>query len=187
VVIGVAGPYAAFGEQLWKGAEQAAKDINAKGGINGEPIKLVKADDACEPKQAVSVANRLVDSDGADFVIGHFCSSSSIPASKIYDEAGILMITPASTNPKLTEQDFDQVFRICGRDDQQGTVSAEHIVNELGATKVAVLHGKDTYGQGLADAMKAHMNKLGVKEVLYEGLTRGEKDFNDPGHQDPFQ
>ena len=182
VVIGVAGPhtgaYAAFGEQLWKGAEQAAKDINAKGGINGEPIKLVKADDACEPKQAVSVANRLVDSDGADFVIGHFCSSSSIPASKIYDEAGILMITPASTNPKLTEQDFDQVFRICGRDDQQGTVAAEHIVNELGATKVAVLHDKDTYGQGLADAMKAHMNKLGVKEVLYEGLTRGEKDFN---------
>ncbi|MCB5161210.1 branched-chain amino acid ABC transporter substrate-binding protein [Marinomonas algarum] len=182
VVIGVAGPhtgaYAAFGEQMWKGAEKAAADLNAAGGINGEMIKLVKADDACEPKQAVSIANRLVDSDGALAVVGHFCSSSSIPASRIYEEGGVLMVTPASTNPALTEQGLPNVFRICGRDDQQGDVAASYIVDELNAKRVAVLHDKDTYGKGLADAMKATLNAYGVKEVLYEGLTRGEKDFN---------
>lgn len=182
IVIGVAGPhtgpYAAFGEQLWKGAEKAAADLNKAGGINGEPIKLIKADDACEPKQAVAVANRLVDSDGADFVIGHFCSSSSIPASRIYDDAGIVMITPASTNPKLTEQGFPSVFRICGRDDQQGHVAADFMTGELKAKKIAMIHDKDTYGQGLVDATRDRLHQLGVKEVMYEGLTRGEKDFN---------
>lgn len=182
VVIGVAGPhtgaYAAFGSQLWLGAEQAAKDINAAGGINGEMIKLVKADDACEPKQAVSIANRLVDSDGAVAVVGHFCSSSTMPASEIYEEAGVLMVTPASTNPRVTDRGLDNVFRVCGRDDQQGDVAGSYIVDKLGATRVAILHDKDTYGQGLADATKATLNAYGVKEVLYEGLTRGEKDFN---------
>lgn len=182
VTIGVAGPhtgaYAAFGAQLWNGAEKAAKDINAKGGINGEMIKLVKADDACEPKQAVAVANRLVDSDGAVAVVGHFCSSSSIPASSIYEEGGVLMVTPASTNPTLTDRGLPNVFRVCGRDDQQGDVAASYIVGDLGAKKVAIIHDKDTYGKGLADAMKATMNAYGLQEVLYEGLTRGEKDFN---------
>jgi branched-chain amino acid transport system substrate-binding protein len=182
VVIGVAGPhtgaYAAFGEQLWRGAEKAAMDINAKGGINGEMIKLVKADDACEPKQAVSIANRLVDSDEAVAVVGHFCSSSSIPASAIYEEGGVLMVTPASTNPALTDRGLPNVFRVCGRDDQQGDVAASYIVGDLGAKKVAIIHDKDTYGKGLADAMKATMNAYGLEEVLYEGLTRGEKDFN---------
>lgn len=182
VVIGVAGPhtgaYAAFGEQLWKGAEQAAADINASGGVNGEMIKLVKADDACEPKQAVSVANRLVDSDDAVAVVGHFCSSSSIPASRIYEEAGVLMVTPASTSPTLTDQGLSNVFRVCGRDDQQGDVAASYIVDTLGAKNVAIIHDKDTYGKGLADAMKATLNAYGTKEVMYEGLTRGEKDFN---------
>ncbi len=182
IKIGVAGPhtgaYAAFGEQLWRGSEQAANDINAKGGINGKKIELVKADDACEPKQAVSIANRLIDSDEVVAVIGHFCSSSTMPASEIYDDAGVLMITPGSTNPKITERGLVTILRTCGRDDQQGTVAADFLVKTLKAKRVAVLHDKDTYGQGLADAMKAHMNILGVKEVLYEGLTRGEKDFN---------
>ena len=83
VLIGVAGPHtgpsAAIGEQYWRGATQAAADINAAGGINGEPIKLVKGDDACDPKQAVAVANRLVDQEQVAGVIGHFCSSSSPP------------------------------------------------------------------------------------------------------------
>ncbi|MGN7613012.1 branched-chain amino acid ABC transporter substrate-binding protein [Magnetococcales bacterium HHB-1] len=182
IVIGVAGPltgaYAAFGEQLWRGASQAAADINAKNGPTDQPIKVIKGDDACEPKQAVSVASRLTDSENVNAVIGHFCSSSTMPASDIYAEAGLLMITPASTNPKVTERGLPTVFRTCGRDDQQGTVAAEFIVNTLKAKNVAVIHDKDTYGQGLANAMKAHMNSLGVQEVLYEGLTRGEKDFN---------
>jgi branched-chain amino acid transport system substrate-binding protein len=182
IKIGVAGPHtgpnAAFGEQFWRGATQAAEDLNAAGGVNGKMIELVKADDACEPKQAVSVANRQVDYDKVAAVVGHFCSSSTIPASEVYAEAGILMMSPASTNPKVTDRKIPTVFRICGRDDQQGVVAAEYIVNILGAKKVAVIHDKDTYGQGLADAMRDHMATLGVKEVLYEGLTRGEKDFN---------
>jgi branched-chain amino acid transport system substrate-binding protein len=182
VVIGIGAPMtggnAAFGDQLWRGAEQAAADINAAGGINGEQIKLVKGDDACEPKQAVSVANRMVDSDKVVAVIGHFCSSSTMPASEVYDEAGILAVTPASTNPQVTERGLSSMFRMCGRDDQQGIVAGDYIVDTLKASKVAVIHDKDTYGQGLADATRAQLNKRGVKEVMYEGLTRGEKDFN---------
>ncbi|MCO6058052.1 branched-chain amino acid ABC transporter substrate-binding protein [Pseudomonas sp. MOB-449] len=180
--IGVAGPHtgpnAAYGDQLWRGAVQAAEDINATGGINGEKVVLVKGDDACEPKQAIAVANRLVDSDQVAAVIGHFCSSSSVPASEIYDDAGILSITPGSTAPKLTDRGFSGVFRMCGRDDQQGIVAGNFIIDDLKATKVAIIHDKDTYGQGLARATRAQLHARGVKEVLFEGLTRGEKDFN---------
>ncbi len=182
IKIGVAGPlsgaYAAFGEQLWKGALQAANDINKAGGINGKKIELVKGDDACEPKQALSVSNRLVDLDNVKAVLGHFCSSSTMPASETYDEAGVLMITPASTNPMVTDRGLPTILRTCGRDDQQGVVAAEFIAKKLKAKRVAVIHDKDTYGQGLANAMKDHLKTLKVKEVLYEGLTRGEKDFN---------
>jgi branched-chain amino acid transport system substrate-binding protein len=182
IKIGVAGPhsgaYAAFGEQLWRGASKAAEDINANGGINGNTIELIKADDACEPKQAVAVANRIVDHDNVKAVIGHFCSSSTIPASMIYSDAEIIMITPASTNPKVTDRGLDTIFRTCGRDDQQGVVAAKFIHDKLKSRNVAVIHDKDTYGKGLADAMKEHLKVLGTTPVLYEGLTRGEKDFN---------
>ncbi|MBA1190075.1 branched-chain amino acid ABC transporter substrate-binding protein [Pseudomonas entomophila] len=180
--IGVAGPMtganAAFGEQYMKGAQAAADQINAAGGVNGEKIVLVKGDDACEPKQAVSIANRLVDQDKVAGVVGHFCSSSTIPASEVYDEAGVIAITPGSTNPQVTERGMVGMFRMCGRDDQQGVVAGNYIVDILKGKKVVVLHDKDTYGQGLADATKAQLEKRGVKPVLYEGLTRGEKDFS---------
>ncbi|MBF0140778.1 MAG: branched-chain amino acid ABC transporter substrate-binding protein [Magnetococcales bacterium] len=172
------GPYAAFGEQLWRGAEQAAQDINAAGGIDGKKIELFKGDDACEPKQALAVANQLVERHGVKAVIGHFCSSSTIPASEVYAEAGILQITPGSTNPMVTERGIKTLFRTCGRDNQQGSVGAQFVVNALHAQAVAIVHDKDTYGQGLANAMRDELHRLGKKEVLYEGLTRGEKDFN---------
>ncbi|QVW23895.1 branched-chain amino acid ABC transporter substrate-binding protein [Pseudomonas hormoni] len=181
VKIGVAGPMtganAAFGEQYMKGAQAAADAINASGGVNGEKIVLVKGDDACEPKQAVTVAKDLTNQKVAG-VVGHFCSSSTIPASEIYDEAGIIAITPGSTNPQVTERGLSAMFRMCGRDDQQGIVAGDYIVDVLKGKKVVVLHDKDTYGQGLADATKAQLSKRGVTPVLYEGLTRGEKDFS---------
>ncbi|ROM77726.1 branched chain amino acid ABC transporter substrate-binding protein [Pseudomonas brassicacearum] len=181
IKIGVAGPMtganAAFGEQYMKGAQAAADEINAKGGVNGEKILLVKGDDACEPKQAVTVAKDLTNQKVAG-VVGHFCSSSTIPASEIYDEAGIIAITPGSTNPTVTERGLSAMFRMCGRDDQQGIVAGDYIVDVLKGKKVVVLHDKDTYGQGLADATKAQLEKRGVKPELYEGLTRGEKDFS---------
>ena len=181
VKIGVAGPMtganAAFGEQYMKGAQAAADAVNAAGGVNGEKIVLVKGDDACEPKQAVTVAKDLTNQKVAG-VVGHFCSSSTIPASEIYDEAGIIAITPGSTNPQVTERGLSAMFRMCGRDDQQGIVAGDYIVDMLKGKKVVVLHDKDTYGQGLADATKAQLVKRGVTPVLYEGLTRGEKDFS---------
>ncbi|TCL04672.1 branched-chain amino acid ABC transporter substrate-binding protein [Sodalis ligni] len=182
VVIGVAGPFtgpnATYGDQYWHGASQAAADINAAGGIKGQKITLVQGDDACEPKQAVAVANRLVDENHVAAVVGHFCSSSTMPASAVYDEAGIIAITPGSTNPQITERGQTAMFRMCGRDDQQGLVAGNYIIDKLKAKKVAIIHDKDTYGQGLADATKAQLNSRGVKEVMYEGLSRGEKDFN---------
>ena len=181
VKIGVAGPMtganAAFGEQYMKGAQAAADAVNAAGGVNGEKIVLVKGDDACEPKQAVTVAKDLTNQKVAG-VVGHFCSSSTIPASEIYDEAGIIAITPGSTNPAVTERGLGAMFRMCGRDDQQGIVAGDYIVDVLKGKKVAVIHDKDTYGQGLADATKAQLIKRGVTPVIYEGLTRGEKDFS---------
>ncbi|WP_130470173.1 branched-chain amino acid ABC transporter substrate-binding protein [Candidatus Magnetaquicoccus inordinatus] len=182
IKIGVAGPLsgsdASFGEQFWRGAEQAAADLNAAGGVLGRPLQVIKADDACEPKQASAVASRLVDREKVVAVVGHFCSSSTIPASAIYADAGVLMMTPGSTNPLVTERKLSTVFRMCGRDDQQGVVGADFVVQRLKAERIAVLHDKTTYGQGLANAMMTRLHALGKKEVLFEGLTRGEKDFN---------
>ena len=181
IKIGVAGPMtganASFGEQYMKGAQAAADAINAAGGVNGEKIVLVAGDDACEPKQAVAVANKL-EQEGVIGVVGHFCSSSTIPASSIYADGGILMITPGSTNPQVTESGLDTILRMCGRDDQQGIVAGDYIVDVLEGKKVAVINDKDTYGKGLADATAKQLTARGVKPVLEEGLTRGEKDFS---------
>ncbi|UJW77637.1 branched-chain amino acid ABC transporter substrate-binding protein [Rhizobium sp. SL42] len=182
IKIGVAGPYtganATFGEQVFSGVSVYVKEVNAAGGINGKQIELVKGDDACEPKQAVAVANRFVDQDKVQAVIGHFCSSSTIPASEIYNDAGILEMTPSSTNPTVTDRGFDNLFRGCGRDDQQAVVAGSFILDTLKKDKIALIHDKDTYGQGLVDAVKNTIEARGIKPVLYEGLTRGERDFN---------
>jgi branched-chain amino acid transport system substrate-binding protein len=181
IKIGIAGPitgaYAKFGEQLVRGATLAAERINAAGGINGKQIQVVQGDDQCDPKQARTVANTFVN-EKVHAVVGHFCSSSTIPASEVYDEANLLQVTPASTNPKVTDRGLPAVFRTCGRDDQQGNVAGDYIAKQLKGKRVAVIHDKDTYGQGLADATRARLNSNGVKEVLYEGITRGDKDFN---------
>ena len=97
------GQYASFGAQMKAGAEQAVADINAAGGVLGQKLVLEVGDDACDPKQAVAVANQLAGK-GVAFVAGHFCSGSSIPASAVYAEAGIVQISPASTNPKFTDE-----------------------------------------------------------------------------------
>ncbi|MGD9477495.1 UNVERIFIED_ORG: branched-chain amino acid ABC transporter substrate-binding protein [Roseateles sp. XES5] len=181
ILIGVGGPLtgpnAAFGAQLQKGAEQAAADINAAGGINGEQIKIVLGDDVSDPKQGVSVANKFV-ADGVKFVVGHFNSGVSIPASEIYAENGILQITPASTNPTYTERGLWNTFRTCGRDDQQGAVAGSFIAANYKDAKVAVVHDKTPYGQGLADETKKAMNEAGITESLYEGVNIGDKDFS---------
>ncbi|MGF1476957.1 MAG: branched-chain amino acid ABC transporter substrate-binding protein [Geminicoccaceae bacterium] len=180
ITIATAGPmtgqYAVFGQQMKAGAEQAVADINAAGGVLGEQLVLEVGDDACDPKQAVNVANQMVNNDVV-FMAGHFCSGSSIPASAVYNEEGILQISPASTNPQLTEQGFDNVFRTCGRDDQQGQVAANYVTDNSVGEKIAVLHDKTAYGKGLADEFKKQLNANGVDEVMYEAITAGDKDF----------
>ncbi|MGH6719038.1 MAG: ABC transporter substrate-binding protein, partial [Alphaproteobacteria bacterium] len=153
IVIGAAGPYtgdlAEFGAQLHRGAEKAVADINAAGGVLGNQLRIEFGDDQCDPKQAVAVANELVGK-GVVFVAGHFCSGSSIPASAVYHEEDILQITPASTNPKFTEdpasEGWGTVFRTCGRDDQQGDFAGGWLAEHFGDKKIAVVHDKSAYG-----------------------------------------
>jgi branched-chain amino acid transport system substrate-binding protein len=158
------GQYASFGAQMKAGAEQAVADINAAGGVLGQKLVLTIGDDACDPKQAVAVANQMA-SKKVVFVGGHFCSGSSIPASKVYSEEGVLQISPASTNPKFTDEGSWNTHRVCGRDDQQGTVAGNTLAKVFGDKKVAVLHDKTPYGKGLADETKAAMNKAGKQEA----------------------
>jgi branched-chain amino acid transport system substrate-binding protein len=173
----VTGANAAFGAQLTQGVQQAAEDINKAGGILGQKIEVEVGDDVSDPKQGVSVANKLV-GDGVKFVVGHFNSGVTMPASDVYAENGILFITPPATNPKITDRKLWDAFRTCGRDDQQGMVWAELARDKLKGKKIAVIHDKTTYGKGLADAALDNMHKFGVKEVLYEGVNTGEKDYS---------
>jgi branched-chain amino acid transport system substrate-binding protein len=185
IPIAVAGPMtgqlAAFGEQLRRGSEMAVKDINAAGGVMGKPLKLVIGDDQCDPKQAVQVANDMV-SQGVVFVAGHFCSGSSIPASSVYAEEGILEITPASTNPAFTEDShakgIDTLFRTCGRDDKQGLFAGPWIAKTFPGKNIAVLDDRSAYGQGLANETAKNMEANGLKPAMRENYTAGEKDFS---------
>lgn len=181
IAIATAGPmtgqYASFGEQMKRGAELAVADINAAGGVLGQKLSLSIGDDACDPKQAVAVANKFV-SDGIAFVAGHFCSGSSIPASTVYEEEDILQISPASTNPKLTEEGGPNTFRVCGRDDQQGIVAGDFLADNFGDKKIAILHDKTAYGKGLADETRKQLTKRGIEAAMYEAYTAGEKDYS---------
>jgi branched-chain amino acid transport system substrate-binding protein len=181
ILIGVAGPitgsYAAFGAQYTTAAKQAVADLNARGGVLGQKVKLEIGDDACDPKQAVSVANKFAN-DGVTFVAGHFCSSSSIPASKVYTEEGILEITPSTTNPKYTDEGSWNTFRTCSRDDLQGKLTGHTLATEFKDKKVVILHDNTTYGKGIADETKKNMNAEGKQEVLYTAYVPGERDYS---------
>ncbi|MBI0434619.1 branched-chain amino acid ABC transporter substrate-binding protein [Roseomonas sp. KE0001] len=171
------GQYAAFGAQLRAGAEQAVADLNAAGGVLGQQLALEIGDDACDPRQAVSVANQMA-SRQVKLIAGHFCSGSSIPASKVYLEEGVLQISPASTNPKFTDEGGWNTFRTCGRDDQQGIVAGQYIARTYGGKKVAILHDNSAYGKGLADETKKSLNAAGMTEALYAAYTPGERDYS---------
>ena len=175
----ITGPNAAFGAQIKNGVEQAVEDINAAGGIMGQKIvtPLPVGDDVSDPKQGVSVANKFA-GDGVKFVVGPFNSGVTMPASEVYQENGILQITPSATNPQITERGMWNIFRTCGRDDQQGAVAGEYIAKNFKGKKVAIVHDKTTYGQGLADETRKAMKAKGMKDVLYEGINTGEKDFS---------
>ena len=180
IVVGAAGPMtggqATFGRQMRDGAEQAVADINAAGGVLGRKLRLEIGDDACDPKQARSVAEKLAGA-GVAVAVGHYCSSSSIPASDAYVDGNVLQITPASTNPLFTDRSLWNTFRTCGRDDQQGGFAAGYLAKNFKGKNIAIINDKTTYGKGLADEVKKALNAAGVKEKLYESYNQGDKDF----------
>jgi branched-chain amino acid transport system substrate-binding protein len=181
VVGSMTGPLAESGDENKRGAELAAKDINAAGGVNGRRIVLSIDDDACDPKQAVSVAYHVV-GEQITLVDGHSCSNASIPASPVYAEYSVLMMTPSSVNSKLTDNAFAKgwptIMRFYARDDNQGKMLAAWMADGYRGKKIEFVHDKSTYGKSLADQVKANMNAAGVQEILYEGINPGEKDYS---------
>lgn len=159
-----------------RGSQIALEEWNKKGGLLGRQLEAVNRDDQGNPGQAVAVAQELV-SAGVVAVVGHFNSGCSIPASETYNKANIVQITPASTNPKLTERGFKQTFRMCGRDDQQGAVSGSFAFDSLHVNQIAVLHDKTAYGQGIAEIFKKTFEAKGGKVVTFDGVSGEELDF----------
>jgi branched-chain amino acid transport system substrate-binding protein len=178
--LGLAGPVtganAVFGMQMRAGAEQAVADLNARGGVLGQQLALDVGDDACDPKQAVSVANRLAH-DSVPVVIGHFCSTASIAARAVYGDEGVLQISPASASNRFTDDGNWGTFRTCGRDDQQGRFAGHTLATEFKDQAVAILHDNSTFGKGIADATRGFMNAAGKQEALYAAYTPGEYDY----------
>ena len=178
--IGVAlprtGPLASIGEQITNGVTAAVKAVN-ENAPETERIVLDIEDDACDPKQAVSVANKFV-ADKIGLVVGHVCSGASITASDIYAENGVLMMTPASNSAKLTERGLAGIFRVCGRDDQQGRLAAQIIAKRFPGKSIAIIHDKSPFAKGLADATKDNLNGLGIREAIYETINPGERDYS---------
>jgi len=152
-------------------------DTNAAVGAQVQTVEDQVADDGGKPEQGVAAANKLI-TDGATFVIGHVNSGISIAASSDYAEAGVLQISPASTNPAYTERKLWNTFRTAGRDDQQGPVAGAFLAEKFKDGKIAIVHDKSPYGKGLADETQKALNKAGVKEVMYEGINPGEKDYS---------
>ena len=173
----VTGPVAQYGDMQFSGVRLAVEQINAKGGVLGRPLEAVVLDDACEPKQAVAVANRVVN-EGIEYVVGHLCSGSTQPASDVYVEEGVLMITPASTSPQITAAGRPMLFRTIGLDSQQGKVAGEFIVDQVKPKRMAIIHDKQQYGQGVADEVNRTVNARGLRPVLYEGVNKGQTDFS---------
>jgi len=180
IKIAIAGPRtgstAEYGDQVLSGAQMAVDHINAKGGVLGRQLEAVVYDDACDPKQAVAVANKIV-GDKVSFVVGHTCSSSTQPASDIYEDEGILMITSSATAPEITARGHQLIFRTIGLDNMQGPAAGRYIVEKVKPQNLAVIHDKQQYGEGVATEVKRTAEEGGFNVVLFEGVNAGDRDF----------
>jgi branched-chain amino acid transport system substrate-binding protein len=177
--IGAAGPMTGdqskMGVDLRNAVELAVAEWNVRGGVLGKKIIMLAGDDQADPKQAVSIANKFINQQ-AVAVVGHWNSSCSIPTSKYYNDANMVMISPATTNPQFTLQGFKRVFRVCGTDDQQGRVAAEFVLTRLHPKRAAIIHDKTAYGQGLADYFKKALGDK-VQVVYYGGIIQRDPDY----------
>ena len=181
ILIATAGPmtgvYAWAGERYQRGAELAVRNLNAKGGVLGQTIELIVGDDFCDADQAVALARKLV-SDGVVFVAGHWCSHASIPASEVYERAGILMMTPGSASAKLTDEGGPNVFRVYGRDDRQGAMVADYLADHWAGKKIAILDDGTTWGAGVASGVRRRLHERGVAAAVDETITPGEEEYS---------
>lgn len=180
VLIGAAaplsGPNAALGEQLRRGVQMAVDDINATGGLNGEKLQVKFADDGCDPRKAIDAATGFV-SAGVKAVIGHYCSGASIPASKVYEKAGLLQISPASTQPKFTDEGGWNVIRLVPRDDAQAKAAAALVLEKFAGKKIGIVSDQQPAFARLAATFKAALAAKGVTPVLDQSFKAGTKDF----------
>jgi branched-chain amino acid transport system substrate-binding protein len=180
--IGVATPltghYAWSGEQTRAGAVKAVEDLNKGDGVLGETVTTVLVDDYCDPDQALAAAHKLV-AEGVPFVVGHQCSGAAIRASLIYEDAGIVLISPSATNPRLTERGLRFTFRTCGRDDLQGAMVADHLAEEWGGADTAIVHDGQAYGQGIAEEARRRLDELGIEPALFAQVQPGQTEFSD--------
>lgn len=182
IKIAVAGPFTGaltqYGTMVKEGVDTAIEQINANGGVLGKQLEAVVVDDACEPKQGPVVANRIVN-DGINYVVGHVCSGATIAATSIYNDEAIVMVTPSATAPAVTDgKNFDFIFRTIGRDDQQGPAAAQFIIDQIKPDLVAVLHDKQSYGQGIAAAVRSELEKAGINIAMFEGINAGDSDYS---------
>jgi branched-chain amino acid transport system substrate-binding protein len=174
----ITGDYSWLGEQVERGARMAVDDLNSTGGVLHEQIRLILVDDYCRGDQAVAAARKLVDA-GVVFVAGHPCSGAAIPASKVYEEAGILMISSTASNPRLTDKGGPNIFRVAGRDDQIGRIAGHSLADRWGDAEIAILHDGQAYGKGLAEEVKTQLNERGVHEAMYEAIAPGQLAYID--------
>ncbi len=182
ILIGVVGPKTGaltqYGNMIQEGVDTAVEHINAQGGIHGQFLKIVTIDDGCDPKQAPYAANRVLNNK-INFVIGPVCSGAAISATTIYNSKGIVMVTPSATTPILTDnKNYDFIFRTIGRDDQQGPAAANYITEKIKPKSIAVLHDKQSYGQGIANSVKNNLIKNGLDVTIFEGINAGDSDYS---------
>ncbi len=172
------GPYAADGNDIKNGVLTAIEVFTAQGGVPGyDKIELFPQDTACDPKQAVAAANKLINLEVVG-VIGSYCSSSTIPASETLAEEDIPMLTPASTNEKVTDRGLKYMFRMCGRDDDQAPAAVKFMKEALKAKSIFIIDDKTTYSQGLAEGVAKNCKKMGIKVLTHDHVNQGDKDFS---------
>ncbi len=177
------GDQATIGIDMCNGVELAisqANDFARQTAVSGtQPLQfeISRQDDQHNPAQAVNVAKKFVSEPSVLAVVGHFNSSCTKPSSAVYNSAGLVQITPASTNPELSKQGFATFFRTAATDDVQGPRGAIFAVNKLGIKKIFVIDDKTTYGKGLADEFEKKAREMGAEILGHEGITQGDKDF----------
>jgi branched-chain amino acid transport system substrate-binding protein len=178
----MSGDVKTFGEGTKRGVDMAVKEWNAKGGVLGRPIEIIVGDTKCDAQEAANVGNKVITQDKVHYIVGAVCSSASIPISEIANPAGIVQISPPSTNPQVTINEDgsnkEYIFRACFLDPFQGEVDASFAMTELGAQKSAVLYdvGND-YVKGLAEYYKASFEALGGEVPVFEAYVKEDTDF----------